>query len=507
MDKLIRMLTIGLLGLLLLSAGPRILPAAEEVAAAKEAPNPFKQLPAREENIAAKGRHVLDHARDTWEGYFNIVPDELKGFEPDTLEKVKADPIFHVDRKIQCNIYMGKQGSFYRPFTSPFSKDIHANFTGWAYGAEIWNKDVRADVHPLFYIDRRSKDLVDKIAALPEYTPLHVWVIVRSASDNAAYIEVLKAEVIPESPLTEAALRHLELGAIELNKKHYDLAAQALEGALKLELAVNVEAKVYGMLGKAYYEQRLFTAARNALVEAILRNGSEVNNLLLLSRTDLRLNKAGEAREAGERLVALDPANAAGHAELGLALALKGDSRAGYKELDIAQKLAHNLLPEANRNRAVLLAREGKLEQACDELKQAIITRPTDVDFKLELGDLEIALGKLDLARTEFTQARELAPQRPETHYKLALVVKKQADAAKKEGKEDEAKKLYEEALGYAKTATSKDDQFAPAFGLEAELLRAVKPKKGPPVIEPEEGSKDAEPPPPPPPPPAPKKP
>jgi len=351
---------------------------------------------------------------------------------------------------------------------------LHANFTGWSYGAEIWVKETRGGVHPTFYIDRLNKELVDKIEALPMYTPLHVWAIVHSVGENLPAIEIMKAEVIPETALSDASLRHIEFGYIELNRRRYDLAAQALEGALKLQLPVSAEEKVYGMLGKAYYEQRLFGAARNALVNAVLRDEHNVNNLVLLARADLRLDKAKEGLEAAERAVAIDPANAAAHAELGLALALLGDPRAGYKELDVAQQLSRNLLPEANRNRAVVLAREGKLEMARDELKQAIITRPTDVEFKMELGDIYITLNSLDLAKTEFTPARELAPLRPEPYYKVAVAAKKQGDAAKKDGKEDVAKKCYEEALENAKSAISKDDQFTPAYGLEAEILRAL---------------------------------
>jgi len=472
MDKRIQVLAAHLLGLVLLSCGPAACAASDEAAA--EAPNPFKPPPVHKESISSKWRHGFDTVRTTWEEYFKVFPEELQGFESTTLEKIKAAPVFYVDRKVQFDIYYGKPGSYYRPFTTPFQQDVHANFAGWSYGGELWIKEVRAGIHPLFYVDRHHKELIDKIEHLPIYTPLRLWAVARSKTDNLAWFEVMDAKVIPETALNEATLRHIELGAIQLAKKRYDMAAQAFEGALKLQLPVNAEADVYGMLGRAYYEQRLYTAARNALVSAILRDERDVPNLVLLARTDLRVGKSDEARQAAERAIAADPANAGAHAELGLALALLDDVRNGYKEFDVAQKLARNLLPEANRNRALVLAREGKLEAARDELKQAIITRPTDVDFKLELGDLYIALNQLELAKTEFTQARDLAPQRADTHYRVAVVLKRQADGLKKEGKEDAAKKGYEEALENVKNALSKDDQFTPAYGLQAEILRAL---------------------------------
>ncbi|MGD0091524.1 MAG: tetratricopeptide repeat protein [Planctomycetota bacterium] len=482
MDKGIRRLAAFLLGLFFFFAGPglSLLQAAEVVAA--EAPDPFTPVPVHTETMMGKWRHAFHHVRTTWEESFRVVPDEMAGYEPTTLEKVKTDLLYNLERKIQVDIVYGKAGSFFRPFSTPFHKDTYVNFTGWSYGAAIWEKAVRGDVLPSFYIDRQKSDgsplttrndLVDKVQALPMFTPLHLWAIVRATGDNLPYIEVIKAEVIPETALTTETLRHIELGYIELNKRRYDMAALAFEGALKLQLPVNAEEKVYGMLGKAYFEQRLFSGARNALVNAILRDEHDVNNLVLLARADLRLDKAGEAREAAERAVGIEPANGAAHAELGLALALLGDPRAGCKELDAAQKLTPNLA-DANRNRAVVFAHEGKLELARDELKQAIIARPTEVDYKIELGDIYITLGNLDLAKTEFTQGRELAPQRPEPYYKVAVVAKKLGDAAKKDGKEDAAKKAYEEALENVKGAISKDDQFTPAYGLEAEILRAL---------------------------------
>lgn len=472
MDRLFRLTAVSLAGLLLLCAGSACVWASDELTV--EAPNPFRPLPIHKESIGAKWRHNFHHVRSTWDEYFKVVPKELDGYEPTTLEKVKSNPAFYLDRKIQLDIYYGKTGAFFCPVAAPFQKDVHVNFAGWPYGAELWVKETRGNVHPLFYIDGQRKELVDKIERTPAFSPVHLWAQVRSNSDNMAWIEVLGAEIIPETALSETSLRHLELGSIELNRKRYDLAAQALESALKQQLPVQVEKLVYGMLGKAYAEQRMFALARNAVVEAVLRDERNVANLVLLARADLRLDKPAEARQAAERAVVLDPAHAVAHAELGLALALLGEVRAGYKELEVGQKLARNLLPEANRNRAVVLAREGKLELARDELKQAIITRPTDVEYKLELGDIYIALASFDLAKVEFTQARELAPQRPEPHYKVALAVMKQADALKKEGKDDAAKKLYEEALEAVKNALNRDDQFVPAFGLQAEILRAL---------------------------------
>ncbi|HYG78516.1 MAG TPA: tetratricopeptide repeat protein, partial [Planctomycetota bacterium] len=440
-------------------------------------PNPFDPVPIHTESRGAKWRHPFHDMRMTIVNHFKVIPGDLDNSDPTTFEKLKADPAFYVDRKVQFEIYYAKPGSFYRPFLA-LSQEQYVNFSAWGYGTELWTKEGRLSIHPLFYIDKRRKELIEKMQSLPMYTPVRVWAEVKSKSDNSPWFEVLAAEVIPEVVLSTSTLRHIELGAMQIAKTRYDLAIPALEGALKLQIPLNAETKVYSMLSKAYFEQRNFACARSALVNAILRDKNNVENLVLLARTDLRIERAEEAKQAAMHAISLEPSNASAHAELGLALAMLDDIRGGYKELDIAQRLARNQLPEANRNRAMIALREGKLAIASEELKQAVILRPRDVELKLELGDVHLAMNDIESARLEYSQARDLAMSlttvRPEPFYKLAVLLKKQGDMAKKDGKEDAAKKFYEEALENAKQAILRDDTFTPAYGLQAELLRAL---------------------------------
>ncbi|HEY3322275.1 MAG TPA: DUF2225 domain-containing protein [Planctomycetota bacterium] len=440
-----------------------------------EAPNPFAPVPIRKETLGTWARHGLDTSRHTVTEYFKVYPEELDNTEKTTLEKLTKDPAYYVDRIVEFDVYFGKLSSFYRTFVTQFTPDVYINFSGWPYGAPLWTKEGRLQVHLMFYIDKKRLEEAAAFANIPAYTPMHIWGSVKSRADGMPWIEVLKAKVIPEVALRTETLRHLETGHIQLAKKRYDLAAQALEDALALDMPVVAQAPAYSMLGRAYYEQRSLSAARNALASAVIRDPRNVENLLLLARTDLRIDKAEEAQQAAERAIELEPSNPLAHAELGLAVAMRGDIRSGYRELDFAQKLApKNQLPEANRNRAMIALREGKLTIARDELNQAELFRPTDVELKLEMGDVYVALNDYDKARLEYNQARELAPQRPESYYKLALLLKKQGDAAKKDGKEADAKKFYEDALDNTKNAIQRNDQYTPAYGLQAEILRAL---------------------------------
>lgn len=448
---------------------------ASDEALVAELPNPFAPVPIHTESKGAKWRHGLHDVRTTWDKYFEVVPKELDGFSPVTLDKVRAEPSFYLDRKIRFDIYMGKSGAFFKPLIAPFHLDHHVNFSAWGYGTELWTKEGRGSVLPLFYVDRRRKELIEKLEHLPMYTPVHVWAEVRSKSESLPWIEIHGAEVIPEATVNDAILRHLELGTSQLAKKRFDLAAQAFEVAVRMELPVQIEAKVFSMLGRAYYELRQFCAAREALVSAVMRDDRNVPALIYLARTDSRIERFAEGRQAAERALTLEPANPEARAELGLALALTGDIQNGYKELDHALKLApRNQLAEAFRNRAVLALIENKSETAESELSKALLLKPTDFGLHMELGDVYLTRAKLDKAQLEYVQSRDLAPLRPEPFYKTALVIKMQADQLVKDNKLEEAKTLYTDALKNAQDAIAKDPQFTPAYSLEAELLRAL---------------------------------
>jgi tetratricopeptide (TPR) repeat protein len=442
--------------------------------------NPFAAVPLVKETTGANWRHGFHRMRDTVTKYFEVYEEELEGYEGVSLEKVNADLSAYLDRKVQFDAFYCKMGQFFRPFVSPFHEDGFVNFGVWPYGADLWQKEARKDLFLLFYIDKRRDKLIQKLDHLPMFTPIHIWATMRSKSERMPWFEVFGFEIIPETVLTESTLRHLETGATQLRQKRYDLAVEKLEAAVSLQLPVFAESKTYSMLGRAYFEQRLFRGARNAYVNAVMRDRGVVANLVMLARTDLRIdpsdgNFAAEAKIAAEQALVIEPTNAEAHAELGLAIAMLGDIRGGYIQIDYAQKYApRGQLPEANRNRAMIAILEKNLELAKQELNQAVILRATDYTLHLELGDVHMAMGHMEDARREYTQAKDLAPLRGEPFYKTALVDKLMADALMKDGKKDDATKLYNEALENVKNAIIKDVHMSKAYGLESEILRAL---------------------------------
>ncbi len=473
MEKRFKILKPMLLGLALMAIA--FCAVSGEECAGDSSLNPFIKPAIYHESTRAEWRHTFTHMRRTWDKYFEVYPKELSGFDPATLDKVRAEPSVFLDHKIQMDVLWGKTGSVYRPFTAPFHEDGYMNFTAWSYGSELWLKESREQIHLLFYVDRRKTELLEKLTHLPMYTPVHLWVLERSRSENTPWLEIKGAEIIPETALRETTLRHMELGAKQMARKRYDLAAQSFENALKLQMPVSAEAKAWALLARSYFELRLFTNSRNAYAEALIRDGTNVNSLIYMARADEQIQRPDEAKEAAERAVTLAPGNPEAHAELGLALAMLGDDKAGFRELEFAQKLApRNQLPEANRNRAVIYVKEGKLELAKQELSQAVILRAADPILHMELGDVLLSMNQLEDAKREFNFAKDLSPNRSEPYFKFAIVARLQGDAAKKDNKPDDAKKFYTEALDNARNALKIEDMNTDARTLELEMLKEL---------------------------------
>src|SRR3954469_4790972 len=106
MVKGIQFSSVALLALSL--AGSASVQAADE---ACDAPNPFCATIIHTESRGAKWRHALHDIRTTVDDSIKVYPGVLEGCELTTFEKIKADPAFYVDRKVQFDVYFGKQGS------------------------------------------------------------------------------------------------------------------------------------------------------------------------------------------------------------------------------------------------------------------------------------------------------------------------------------------------------------------------------------------------------------
>ena len=138
-----------------------------------------------------------------------------------------------------------------------------------------------------------------------------------------------------------------------------------------------------------------------------------------------------EAIDACNRAIALEPAHAGAHANLGNALKDKGR----LDEAIVAFKRAIELQPdraEGHNNLGNSLMAQGRLDEAIDACNRAIALRPDLAEAHINLGNALMSLGKLDEAIAAFRRAIALRPDLAEAHMNLsnALLSARRLDEA-----------------------------------------------------------------------------
>jgi len=127
------------------------------------------------------------------------------------------------------------------------------------------------------------------------------------------------------------------------------------------------------------------------------------------------------ARDALEKLVAVEPENAEAHFMLGLTYFNLGDYAKARASFTQAMTLEPQRAAAVHHNLGVLAYQTGEMETAVTEFKAALAADPNDPDSHYQLGAtyLQIAISTSDLAylqqaESEFEQALALAPGKPE---------------------------------------------------------------------------------------------
>ena len=97
-------------------------------------------------------------------------------------------------------------------------------------------------------------------------------------------------------------------------------------------------------------------------------------------------------------------------------------------------------IPVAHSNLGLVLAQQGKLDEAIKHYQQALQIRPTYSDARVNLGVALFIQGKLDEAIKRYRQALQIQPNDAITHSNLGVALVRQ-------GKLDEAIKHHQQAL------------------------------------------------------------
>lgn len=478
---------VAFLGLVLVAGFAAV--GATEAPICDPTPNPFIPAKLEKQSFGATMRHDFHKMRATWDDYFKVWDKPRESHQCTTLEKIRGTPVFFMHRKVEFNIYLNKRGSFFRAILAPFHRDTHANFSCWAHGADLWDREQRTDVFPFLYVDLKDDKIIRKIDGYAQYTALHVWGDVTMVSEGFPWITLTDAEPLKEPTHSMASLRDLELAWTTMDKKNWTMAERELKAVLEKDIPVQTKIKVYEALGNTQMHLRKYPSARESLVKGLrlyggprvqfvdyvtMKDTTAVNSLVMLNKTDLVLGNSEEAIQAGDLAIYLQPNNVVARAEYGLALAKAGDTKKGLWEIDQSQRMAPGeRLAEANRNRAMVFLDQGNMDGARTELENAIIIKVSDPQLHIELGDVYAAGKDWAKAQSSYESAAKLAPEMPEPLYKLASVFKSMADAAAAENKADDAKKYQDLAIKNLEACEKVDDVFAPAYVLHADILKA----------------------------------
>jgi len=160
--------------------------------------------------------------------------------------------------------------------------------------------------------------------------------------------------------------------------------------------------------------------------------------LLGLAERQLRYWDSDEALFG--HALAVNPANPAAHANLGVALERAGHPAEARRHYEQAISLMPNLA-QIHNNLARLDEQAGQTNEALGEFDQALKYRPRDPVIRLNHGSLLLRLGRGAEAMTEFTEAARLAPADPRPLCQLGK-------AALRQGRHAEAAAWFQRALG-----------------------------------------------------------
>ena len=122
---------------------------------------------------------------------------------------------------------------------------------------------------------------------------------------------------------------------------------------------------------------------------------------------------------------------------------------------------------EVQNNLAIVLAQQGRLDEAAARFQQALRLRPDYPDAHNNLGIVREKQGQLDEARALYQQALRLKPHYPEAHYNLGIVLARQ-------DRLDEAVASYQQALQLKPDYPEAHNNLGTVLGRQSQLDEAI---------------------------------
>jgi eukaryotic-like serine/threonine-protein kinase len=313
---------------------------------------------------------------------------------------------------------------------------VAAALTGALVGSILWRRPAAtADKPPVVAVlpltnasGDASKDylaigfaesLITRLASLPSVTVLSRAAVADARGRNAQ-IPVLAAE-LDVSYFVDGTVQQVDEGLrISLNLIERDGAvawADTVEGPFSS--IFTLQSSVASALGQAI-EVRLSAADRASLSRQPTSSPEALDaywrGRALLERRDV-IGNVDTALEALDRAIGLDPRFADAHAARGEALWAKyaATGTAAVAQQAIAANTdALRYGPdraEVRYSLALTLAGTGRLAEAADELRLALLLRPNYDDARRELGQVLARQGRFEEAIAEFEKAIAVRPR------------------------------------------------------------------------------------------------
>ncbi|MCP3978030.1 MAG: tetratricopeptide repeat protein [bacterium] len=227
-------------------------------------------------------------------------------------------------------------------------------------------------------------------------------------------------------------------------------AAEALQRAVELDLE-NTAARL--RLGRVLLELDRLDEADARFAEALQRDPDDAAALVGRARAALRRDRAAEALTSLQRALEIAPASNSIHYHLALAYRAAGDLERAERHLELqgpiqvalhdpAMEQVRNLVTgsRALRDRAVTLARSGRMGEAIALLQRSIAASPSDATGPYYLGVAFLKHGRPQDAAAAFRRALELDPHLDRAQFFLGSVLAQS-------GEDDRAVSHFERAL------------------------------------------------------------
>ena len=248
-------------------------------------------------------------------------------------------------------------------------------------------------------------------AAAPFYSGIAYRMLNRPLEARQAFEKSLSLS--PADPMINYQMVDLDIA-----DKRYEAA---LQRAQFLQKNSSHLAAAKFLQGRIYAAQTNFTAAENALQQAIASDANFTSAYSLLAQVYLASQRRSQALENLEKLAKRDPKNVASLMLMGAILEQDGNNQKAAEKYQQASKTAPSFAPAAN-NLAYLLAEKlGKLDEAYAIARRARELAPQEGAIADTLGWIHFRRKEYRLALPLVQEAATKAPIQPEIQFHLGM--------------------------------------------------------------------------------------